>query len=280
MTIENVFSLSPDPRYFYVTPSIEAALNKTRYVINNKRGLTTIVGDIGLGKSSLMRLLYNEYGLQREAYTAALMVNPNQPTATAFLKAICREYGVETRRSRMDTEYELRAYLIQQHRAGKTVILFIDEAQQLTGQMFEQIRQLLNFEDDAVKLLNIVLAGQVEMRLKLADKSKRALVSRIALTSTMDALTLDEVKAMVAFRFQVANVPNMFTNETCEILYQWSKGRPRDVVKLADTSLLYAIANGTKTVTPDIVLAAQNDTPQTPEQLPVKAKGTMREAKA
>src|SRR5215211_4941948 len=207
MIPESVFSISPNPRFFYITPSVQAAIAKTKYVIRSRQGLTTIIGDVGLGKTSLLRLLYNEYD-DDAAYTAALIVNPKQTSETAFMKAICTEFGVRTRRSLRETEYELRSFLIEETKAGRTVVLLIDEAQQLRGPMFEQIRQILNFETDEMKLINIVLAGQVELRYKLGDRSKRALVSRIAVSSVLDALTLDETEGMIGFRCTVAGVEN------------------------------------------------------------------------
>jgi general secretion pathway protein A len=196
--LESVFSISPNPRFFYITPNIQAAIAKTNYVIRTRQGLTTIIGDVGLGKTSLLRLLYNEYE-DNSDYTAAFIVNPKQTSETAFLKAICTEFEVPTRRSQRETELELRNFLVSEAIAGRTVVLFIDEAQQLRGPMFEQIRQILNYETDDRKLLNVVMAGQIELRYKLADRSKRALVSRIAVTSNLDALTLEDTLGMIDF---------------------------------------------------------------------------------
>jgi general secretion pathway protein A len=94
----------------------------------------------------------------------------------------------------------LHAFLVDEYKAARNVVLFVDEAQQLRGPMFEQIRQILNFETDDIKLINIVLAGQIELRYKLADRSKRALVSRIAVSSTLDTLTPEETADMISFR--------------------------------------------------------------------------------
>ena len=278
MVTENVFSISPNPRYFYITPSVGAALEKTRYVIRSRQGLTTIIGDVGLGKTSLLRLLYNEYS-DTPSYTAALMVNPNQTSETAFLKAICHEFEVPTRRSQRETEYELRSFLIEEAKAGRTVVLFVDEAQQLRGPMFEQIRQILNFETDDMKLINIVLAGQVELRQKLADRSKRALVSRIAVSSTLDAMTLDETAAMIAFRCQIAGVANSFSTDACEAVYRWSKGVPREAIKLCAMSLQYALANELDDVSKAVVEAAQNDLVKSSDPVIEKAnKSTVKAA--
>lgn len=258
MIPESVFSTSPNPRFFYITPSIQAAIAKTQYVIRARQGLTTIIGDVGLGKTSLLRLLYNEYD-DSPHYTTAFIVNPKQTSETAFLKAICTEFGVKTKRSQRETEYELRAFLIEQYQEDKNVVLFIDEAQQLRGPMFEQIRQILNFETDEAKLINIVMAGQVELRYKLADRSKRALVSRIAVSSTLDALTLEETAGMIDFRCTVAGVKNPFEPDAISAVYQWSRGVPREAIKLCAMAVQYAALNELKKIPVDLVEMAAGD---------------------
>jgi general secretion pathway protein A len=256
--MEAAFSISPNPRFFYVTPSIQAAIAKTNYVIRSNQGLTTIIGDVGLGKTSLLRLLFNEYD-DNPDYTSAFIVNPKQTTETAFLKAICTEFEVPTRRSQRETEYELRAFLYEQAQNNKTVVLFIDEAQQLRGPMFEQIRQILNYETDDRKLLNVIMAGQIELRYKLADRSKRALVSRIAVSSVLDAMTLEETAGMIDFRCNVAQVSNRFENEAVEAVYNLSKGIPREVIKLCAMSVQYALLNEMETIPKEIVELACQD---------------------
>ncbi len=258
MQLESVFSISPNPRFFYITPNIQAAIAKTNYVIRTNQGLTTIIGDIGLGKTSLLRLLFNEYDDNPE-YTAAFLVNPKQTTETAFLKAICTEFEVPTRRSQRETELELRNFLYTQAEVQKTVVLFIDEAQQLRGPMFEQIRQILNYETDDRKLLNVVMAGQIELRYKLADKSKRALVSRIAVTSNLDALTLEDTLGMINFRCQVGQVNNPFEADAIQSIYNYAKGIPREAIKLCAMSVQYAILNELEMIPKEIVDLAQTD---------------------
>lgn len=278
MIPESVFSISPNPRFFYITPSVQAAIAKTQYVVRARQGLTTIIGDVGLGKTSLLRLLYNEYD-DNPSFTAAFIVNPKQTSETAFLKAICTEFGVKTKRSQRETEYELRAFLIDEYQAGRNVVLFVDEAQQLKGPMFEQIRQILNFETDETKLINIVLAGQVELRYKLADRSKRALVSRIAVSSTLDALTPEETAGMIDFRCTVAGVKSPFEPEAVQVIYQWSRGIPREAIKLCAISVQYATLNGLNYIPADLVEMASGDIVKPAEESGQQSHGTMKEAR-
>jgi general secretion pathway protein A len=286
MNLESAFSISPNPRFYYITPNAQAAILKTKYVIQNRQGLTTIIGDVGTGKTSLLRLLYNEYS-DNPDYTTAFFVNPKQSTETAFLKAVCTEFEVPTRRSQLDTELELRNFLISEAIAGRTVILFIDEAQQLRGAMFEQIRQILNYESDDTKLLNIVMAGQIELRYKLADPSKRALVSRIAATSNLDTLTLEDVSELINFRCSVSQIENPFAPEAVEGIFQYSKGIPREAIKLCAMSVQYAKLNELEVIPREIVDIAKGDMPELSdfEEKVVKSsgngkKGTTRLTKA
>lgn len=279
MIPESVFSISPNPRFFYLTPSVDAAIAKTKYVIRARQGLTTIIGDVGLGKTSLLRLLFNEYDDDPQ-HTAAFIVNPKQTSETAFLKAICTEFGVKTKRSQRETEYELRSFLIEQYQAEKNVVLFIDEAQQLKGPMFEQIRQILNFETDETKLITIVMAGQVELRYKLADRTKRALVSRIAVSSTLDALTLEETGEMIEYRCSQAKVSNPFAPAAVEAVYQWSKGVPREAIKLCAMSVQYAEMNRLTHIPADLVEVAASDIVRPSEESEPTTMRSIRKSKA
>jgi general secretion pathway protein A len=278
MISDAIFSLSPNPRYFYITPSAKAAIAKTKYVIRQRLGLTTIIGDVGLGKTSLLRLMFQEY-VDDPDYAAAFIVNPKERSETTFLKSICREFGVRTRLSLLDTEYEFRDFLTTQLQTNRHAIVFIDESQQLRGPMFEMIRQILNFETDTQKLITIVLAGQIELRYKLADVSKRALVSRIAVSSTLDALTLDETKAMLDFRCSVAEVTNPFSPDAIAAIYQYSKGVPREILKLGGLSVDYAKTNQQESVTQEFVELAYRDLPKI-KDLPIQKDLPTQKAKA
>jgi general secretion pathway protein A len=277
MNLESAFSISPNPRFFYITPNAQAAILKTKYVIQHRQGLTTIIGDVGTGKTSLLRLLYNEYS-DNPDYTTAFFVNPKQSTETAFLKAVCTEFEVPTRRSQLDTELELRNFLISEAIAGRTVILFIDEAQQLRGAMFEQIRQILNYESDDTKLLNIIMAGQIELRYKLADPSKRALVSRIAATSNLDTLTLEDITELINFRCSVSQIENPFSSEAVDAIFQYSKGIPREAIKLCAMSVQYAKLNELETIPREIVDLAKDDMPELSDIVEkiVKSEGNVK----
>jgi len=252
------FSVSPDPAYLYLTANLEATLHKCRYTIDYRQGLTCILGDVGLGKSSIIRYLYNEYA-EREDVEAIYIPSPNFATDFAFMKALCLDLGLAKRRSMLDQEGELRAHLIEAFGQDKNVVLFIDEAQRLKGKMLEIIRVLLNFETDDAKLIQIVLAGQLELRDSLKDPSKKALRSRIFAPSLLAPLTLDETREMIAFRCQLFGRPNPFEEEAVRALYERSSGVPRDMLKISGIADNMRLLHGVDTVPAEGVHAAADE---------------------
>jgi general secretion pathway protein A len=254
------FSGSPDPPFLYLTPNIQACLTKCRYVIDNRQGLTTVLGDIGLGKSSVMRYLWGEYGFDRSDTSTVYIPTPKFNSDFAFIKALAAEFGVRSRRSLLEQEQELRARLIELYEQDMNALVLIDEAQNLKGPMLEQIRTLLNFETNSAKLVQVVLAGQLELRDRLRDPSKRALRSRIFASSSLDPLTLEETGAMIAHRCRVAGDPNPFEDlALVEAVYQVTSGVPRDVLKVCGLTVKLAEVASVLRITPDMITDAAYD---------------------
>lgn len=246
------FSINPDPSLLYLTSGLKAALHKTKYVIEKRQGLTAILGDVGLGKSTVLRYLFDEY--RRKDYaTAALIPTPNYKSDFAFLKAICGDFDLPVRRSMQQQENELNSFLIDQYSQNRVVVLFIDETQKLPGNQLELIRVLLNFETGKVKLIQIVMAAQLELREKLRDKSKKAIRSRIFAPSLLAPLTLMETSEMIAFRCEQAQIPNPFPHETVEAIYKATGGVPREVLKVCSIAWDFAQSIGESRVPPEAV---------------------------
>jgi general secretion pathway protein A len=254
------FSSSPDPPLLYLTPNLQACITKCKYVIDERQGLTTILGDPGMGKSSVMRYLWTEYGFDRTDAVAAFIPTPKFNSDFAFIKALAAEFDVRSRRSLVELENELRSKLLEFWEKGLNAVVLIDEAQNLKGPMLEQIRTLLNFETNDTKLIQVVLAGQLELRDRLRDPSKKALRSRIFASSLLDPLTLDETAAMIAHRCAVAGEPNPFASpEIVEVIYRETSGIPRDIVKVCRLSQKLAETFGAP-VTVEMIQGAAVDT--------------------
>ncbi|MBA3712179.1 MAG: AAA family ATPase [Pyrinomonadaceae bacterium] len=252
------FSISPNPSLLYLTPSLKSTIHKVHYVIENRQGLTAILGDIGLGKSSLLRYLHGQY-VGREDVVTALMPSPNFPSDFAFLKSLCGDFGLRPRRSMVDQEQELRGFLVSLYSEDKTAVVFIDEAQRLTGKMLELVRVLLNFETEDTKLIQIVLAGQLELRTKLLDPTKKAIRSRIFAPSLLAPLSLAETREMISFRCEQAQMPNPFPELSVEAIYAVTGGVPREVLKVCAVALDMAQLSGEERIPPEAIEVAAGE---------------------
>ncbi len=239
--VEPPFSLSPDPRYFYVSLQHKATLAKVTYAIEQKQGLSIIFGDVGVGKTTIARRLYQVYR-DRADFLTAYIPTPLFPSDFQFLKNICAEFGLSPKRSKLQQLETFEEFLIEAYREDKTVLLIVDEAQGLVGQQFELIRQLLNFETDTQKLLQVVLIGQNELRNKL--RLKRALASRVATRSTLEPLHFEDTRSMINFRVMVAGRQEpLFSDTALTCVYNFSRGMPRDICVVGLNILPLALLN-------------------------------------
>jgi general secretion pathway protein A len=258
---EEPFSTVPSPRYFFLTATHSTALEKTAYVVGAKKGLAAVFGDTGTGKSSLARLLHQKF-LDSE-FLSILLTNPNYPTPYSFLRTITQEFDTQrTDKSFKGTLDIFKTYLLTQALdQGKTVVLIIDEAQTLKPPLIELLRQLVNYETNDAKLLQLVLFAQEELRETLARKKLRNFRSRIAMASTLDKLSLEELKAMLKFRWEVASGGGQhpFTEEAMATIFQYSEGMPREANILADNALLLAFYNQHKQIGEELVQQAAAD---------------------
>src|SRR5215210_2682479 len=202
---EEPFSTVPSPRYFFLTATHSTALEKTSFVVGAKKGITTVFGDTGTGKSSLARLLHQKF--LDSGFVSVLLTNPNYPTQNSLLRTIAQEFGTP----RTDKSFKgmldiFKAYLLEQAlEQGKTVVLIIDEAQTMGFSQLELLRQLINVETNQMKLLQGWLLAKGGWRGKLAHARARNLRSRIVLASTLERLSGQELADMLAFRWQVAS---------------------------------------------------------------------------
>lgn len=256
---------STGPRFFHVTSQASAAIAKTTFVLQRRQGLTLIIGKVGFGKTSLLR--YIEDALREDdEYFVARLNNPDYKSDFALLKAISAQFGVGPKRSNLDQRAALETRLAELYVEGKNAVLLVDEANLLKGDDFEVLRQLLNFEVEQAKLLQLVLASQPEINQKLAVPKRKALVSRITITSTLDEFTFEDMMAMVDHRLRVSNWSGpKLTEEGAVILYERTAGVPRNIVKVCNLSFEMARLSGTD-VTSAIVEDAAKSTLHDPTE--------------
>lgn len=249
--MEAPFSLSPDPRYFYMSLQHKATLAKANYAIEQRQGISVIYGDVGAGKTTIARRLYQIYR-DRPDYETAYLPTPFYPSEFQFLKHICAEFGIQPKRSKLTQLAVFEKFLIDSYRQDHNILLIIDEAQILVGQQFELLRQLLNFETDTRKLLQIILLGQNELRNKL--RLKRALVSRLATRSTIEPLHLEDTREMINYRVMVAGRRDpLFTDAAVRQIYDRSRGMPRDICVIGLNALPIALLDEVDIIDADVI---------------------------
>lgn len=233
LTISTPFSCSPDPTVFLLTPSLKAVEYKTRYAIEHRQGLAAILGDPGLGKSTMLRHLYAKYS-SLPGYAALMLPTPLFSSAHGLLKAIATGLGAAGKRSMAEQHAEFESWLLETHSSGTNIVVFIDEAQKLPGEQLELIRTLLNFESDREKIIQIVLAGNLDLRDRLRLRRHKPLKSRIFAPSIIGSLTYDEMAQMLRVRCDREGIPFPFSADAIRTLYEFSAGIPRITLTAAE----------------------------------------------
>lgn len=250
---ENPFNVNPDPRFLYLTNEIEEALTGLMYGIQTRKGFITLTGEVGTGKTTLVNRLL-DWLHHRRAKTAFLFnsrMNTNQ-----LFDFILAEFDIPCEsKSKSQQLLKLNHWLLDRYRAGETVVLIIDEAQNLTYPVLEEIRLLTNLETSTDKLLQIVLSGQPELEEKLRLPQLRQLRQRIMLRCKTAPLSKEQTHEYIAQRLRIAGGGSdpVFSAEAMDAVHLYSLGIPRVVNLLCEHSLVNAYVDQQRPVTPKIV---------------------------
>lgn len=236
---EKPFSISPDPRYLYMSRRHADALAHLIYGVSESGGFIQLTGEVGTGKTTLIRSLLEQLPERTEI---ALILNP-QLSAPEFLQAICAELGIDVDAAATPKEAidRLNAYLLDAHADGRRVVLIVDEAQTLSAELLEQVRLLTNLETTERKLLQIILIGQPELRDLLDKPEMRQVAQRVTGRYHLEPLSRHEATRYIRHRMQVAGTQaEVFTDAAIRQIYRSSGGIPRLINVVADRVLLAA----------------------------------------
>ena len=231
------FDITPNPRFLFNSTKHREALNHLFYGIRERKGFVQLTGEVGAGKTTLCRTLLEQLDGH---FSTALIMNPVM-SGDELMKAIATEFGLEVKgKDRLETMAAISDFLLQQTLAGKESVLIVDEAQDMTEELLEQVRLISNIETDDRKLLQIVLMGQPELRTRLNSHKLRQLRQRITVRYHLNPLTCTEVGQYIQHRLALAGSRGLpaFTTPAVWRVFRYSGGIPRLVNAVCDKALL------------------------------------------
>ena len=254
------FSLLPDPEFLFLSTRHKKGLTLLEYGLYNRAVFTVLTGEPGTGKTTLLNKILDQ---NREQYTVGV-ITTTHPDAGSLLPWVTDAFGLDC--SGQDTVGYFRAltaFLGRSFTAGQQVLLVVDEAQNLNLQMLEDLRLLSNINDGRQSSIQIILAGQPNLRSLLTRSDMLQLAQRVAVDYALEPLNEDEVKSYVQHRLHVAGgEPKLLTEYACSLVHQLSGGNPRLINQLCDLGLMYGFGEGVNRITAALMLQAATDRAQ------------------
>ncbi len=255
---EQPFQLTPDPHFLFLSKKHVRAKAYMDYTVWRRDGFVVITGEIGAGKTTLIRSLLSEI----DGTVKVVHIFQTQLNESEFLEAVLIDLGIDPKEcsgaSKVLLLTMLKTHLVESHAHGKHVVLIVDEAQNLSPKVLEEIRMLAGIEVEQVKLLNVILVGQPELNDTLRRPDLQQLVQRIRLRYHVGSLSEEEIGQYVTYRMVVAGAPDgsLFEPDTIPLIYKYSGGIPRRINILCDTALICAFADSKMPITRNIIMEA------------------------
>lgn len=249
---EKPFTITPNPHFVFLSGIHREAYARLLYGVDSHAGFIALTGEVGTGKTTMLRTLLTQ--LDPEKYTSALIFNSCM-SGEQLLAGICREYGINviepSRSAYLDALY---TFLIEQNSAARTVVLVIDEAQNLAPDVLEQVRMISNLETERDKLIQIILAGQPELNVVLRRHDLRQLNQRITVRCRLTPMKLDDTTRYINHRLKISGsrIPNIFSPSAVRRIYRFSRGIPRLINVACEQALVMAWTRETLSVSPSI----------------------------
>jgi len=246
------FGSSPDPRFLYLMPWTREALACLQYGIAARKGFVVMTGEVGTGKTTLLKTVIGTFAKDR--ISTAFVFNPRLDVLD-FLEFVLTDFGIPPQtRTKSGMLLQLNRWLIERFRAHQLCVIVIDEAQNLSFDLLEEIRLLTNLETSSEKLVQIVLSGQPELEEKLRDPSIRQLRQRVSLWCKTRSLTAEDTSAYIAERLRIAgSVEPVLSPEAVELVHRYSKGIPRVVNLICEHAMINAYVEQIKPIPARIV---------------------------
>jgi len=255
----NPFNVNPDPRYLFLTRHTEEALACLTYGIQSRKGFVLLTGEVGTGKTTLINKLMEWLRLQQVA--TAFIFNSRMDVAQ-FMDFMMADFGIPCEgQSKSQILQRLYNWLLDRYRAGETAVLIVDEAQNLSDEVLEEIRMLTNLETFTEKLLQIVLVGQPELEQRLKQPQLRQLRQRLTLRAKTHAFNLEETKSYINQRLRIAgaNGDAIFSEDATAGIFRYSLGVPRVINLLCEHCLVSAFVDQQKVVKAEVVDSVARD---------------------
>ena len=255
---ENPFGVTPDPRFFFSSKSHQDALAYLRYTLGERKGFAVVTGEVGVGKTTVVKRFVETLN---GGVDLAVVLNPKL-SFKQLLATIARELGFAVKgKNKADLLLDLKDFLVEARRRDRSVVLIVDEAQNLPASSLEEIRMLSNLEMESSKLLQIAFVGQPELSDMLNLKSLRQLRQRIPGICTIGPLSKQDVEQYVKTRLEKAGSEGApeFSQEAFEEIFRYSGGIPRLINFVCDRSLLLGFVEETRSVDGRLVRAAVKD---------------------
>ena len=272
------FQLTPDADFLYLSKAHNRAKSYMEYTVWNRDGFVVITGEIGSGKTTLIQQLLRSV----DENVLIARIYQTQLNEVEFFQAILNELGLDPfKAGKVELISMLNDFLLEQYAEGRQVILIVDEAQNLSKRVLEELRMLTGMETDEERILNLILVGQPELKNLLDAPGMEQLAQRIRFRFHLSALDEDDIQNYISHRLEVAGikknksstVPKIIKDECIPVIYRYTGGIPRLINSLCDTALICAFVENKKTVTAKIIEEAVNELQWVPyhERIGIKA---------